>query len=131
MVSIVAVAIGLGMALLPFDVRDEPGLTPATWTGWLSDQGCAAPRVAKGILGPNNPECVKRCLDEGATPVFISEQAKAMFEVKGYSLDRGDLNYHIEVTGMVDDKAKTIAVKSVKRLEYVGPMCARPAKKKP
>jgi hypothetical protein len=130
MVAILTLAIGLGAAVLAVDSRDEPVLTSATWTGWFSDKGCAAPRIEKGIVGPNNPGCVKRCLDEGATPVFVSEQAKALFEVMDYAPVRADLFYHLEVTGMVDAKAKTIAVKSVRRLEYVGPMCARPTKKR-
>jgi hypothetical protein len=130
MLPMLTLAIGLGMAVLPFEARDEPELTPATWTGWFSDKGCAAPRVAKGILGPNNPSCVKRCLGEGATPVFISEQTKEMYEVKGDPPLDGDVFYHVEVSGTVDREAKTIAIRSVKRLSYIGAMCARPAKKK-
>jgi hypothetical protein len=99
-----------------------------TWTGWFSDMGCASPRVARGLIGPSNPDCVKRCLDEGATPVFVSEQAKALFEVKDYPSVKDDVGYHVELTGTVDAEAKTIAVQTVKRLSYVGSLCARPKK---
>jgi hypothetical protein len=98
-----------------------------TMTGWLSDAQCAAPRVAKGIIAPNNTDCVKRCLDEGHTPVFISEQAKAMFELKDYTNLKADVGYHLELKGTIDKENKTLTVTSVKRLEYIGNVCAGPA----
>ena len=101
-----------------------------TMTGWLSDGQCAAPRVAKGIIAPNNTDCVKRCLNEGRTPVFISEQAKAMFELKDYPDVKADVGYHLELKGTVDKDNKTLTVSSVKRLEYIGNVCAGPATRK-
>src|SRR5919109_209741 len=53
-----------------------------TWTGWFSDKGCAASKIKSGNISPNGTECVKKCLTNGETPVFISEQAKAMYDVK-------------------------------------------------
>jgi hypothetical protein len=100
-----------------------------TWTGWFSDKGCAESRVKNGNIGPNGTECVKRCLNDGATPVFISEQAKAMYEVKDYPNVASDVGYHIELTGVVDEKAKTISVTAVKRLSEVVNTCALPRKK--
>lgn len=125
-----AVTVGLGLvipALAAAQSASEPKAT--TSTGWFSDKGCAAPKVARGQIGPNNPDCVKRCLDEGAVPVFISEQAKAMFDVKDYATVKDDVGYRVEITGIVDEEAKTITVKSVKRLEAVPVTCARPQKK--
>jgi hypothetical protein len=89
---------------------------------------CASPRVARGLIGPNNPDCVKRCLEEGAAPIFISEQAKTLFEVKDYASVKDDVGYHVEVTGAVDEETKTISVQTVKRLSCVGALCARPRK---
>lgn len=125
-----AVTVGLGLvipALAAAQSAPEPKTT--TSTGWFSDKGCAAPKVARGQIGPNNPDCVKRCLDEGAVPVFISEQAKAMFDVKDYATVKDDVGYRVEITGIVDEEAKTITVKSVKRLEAVPVTCARPQKR--
>jgi hypothetical protein len=96
--------------------------------GWFSDIECAAPRVAKGMIGPNNPDCVKRCLDKGITPVFVSEQARAFFAVKDYPSIKDDLGFHVEVTGVVDETAQTISVRSVKRLAGVGALCRLPAR---
>ena len=125
-----ALTVGLGLvipALAAAQSASEPKTT--TSTGWFSDKGCAAPRVARGEIGPNNPVCVKRCLDDGEVPVFVSEQAKAMFDVEDYATVKDDVGYRVEVTGIVDEEAKTITVKSVKRLEAVPVTCARPTKK--
>jgi hypothetical protein len=125
-----ALTVGLGF-VIPALAGAQSASAPKTTTstGWFSDKGCAAPKVARGQIGSNNPDCVKRCLDEGAVPVFISEQAKAMFDVKDYATVTDDVGYRVEVTGIVDEEAKTITVKSVKRLEAVPIMCGRPKKK--
>jgi len=100
-----------------------------TMTGWFSDAQCAAPRVKKGIIAMNNPECVKKCLKDGVAPVFISEQAKAMFEVRGYPAVSDDVGWHVEVTGTIDEAGQVIEIQSVKRLNEEGAMCALPRKK--
>jgi hypothetical protein len=105
------------------------GQTPApkqvTWTGWFADSGCAAGRLGTATATPPNPECALKCIRDGAAPVFISEQAKALFKVSGYPSLLDDLGYHLEVTAQVDEAAKTISVQSVKRIsEYQGPSCA-------
>jgi len=101
-----------------------------TLTGWFSDEGCAKGRVASGNISPNNPECVKQCLDKGARAVFISEQGREMLIVSGYQKAADDVGYHIEITGVRDAEAKSISIETVKRIgEYQGPSCARPKKK--
>src|SRR5437764_465248 len=79
-----------------------------TWTGWFSDADCAASRAKAGIIGATNPDCAKQCIEKGIAPVFLSEQAKAMFTVKGYAGVIDDLGYHVEVQARVDEAAKTI-----------------------
>lgn len=100
-----------------------------TWTGWFSDKGCATAKVKNGDIGPNGTACVKKCLKEGATPVFISEQARAMYDVKDHPTVIDDVGYHLEVTALLDEDAKTISVQSVKRLSEVVNTCALPRKK--
>ena len=99
-----------------------------TWTGWFSDITCAKGLVEHGEIRPNNTVCVKRCLDEGATAVFISEQAKAIFVVKNHPTLKEDVGYHVELTGVVDEDAKTLSVASVRRLSEVTNMCGVPKK---
>jgi hypothetical protein len=70
MLKTTAVALVLAAAMLPHAEAD------VTWTGWFSDKGCAESKVKSGNISPNGTECVKGCLRDGATPVFLSEQAK-------------------------------------------------------
>jgi hypothetical protein len=101
---------------------------PATvkLTGWFACNKCTAPRVAKGEIRPSNPVCAKECIDKGEEAVFLSEQGKESLKVRNYASAASDLGYHVEVTGVIDPAAKTIAIESVKRLSYEGASCARP-----
>jgi hypothetical protein len=98
-----------------------------TWTGWFSDKQCARVSPDK-TPRPNGTACVKKCLDEGSTPVFISEQAKGVYEVRDYPSVKDDVGYYLEIKGEVDEKAKTVSVTSVKRLSEVTSMCQIPKK---
>jgi hypothetical protein len=60
--------------------------------------------------------------------VFISEQAKAVYEVRDYASVKDDVGYYLQITGEVDQEAKTVSVKSVKRLSEVTAMCLLPRK---
>ena len=97
------------------------------WTGWFSDKQCA--RITPGELPrPNGTACVKKCLDEGARAVFISEQAKAIYEVRGVPSVKEDVGYYLEIIGEVDERARIISVKSVRRLSEVTASCLIPRK---
>jgi len=103
----------------------RPEENSVTWTGWFSDEKCASARAANGIFSATNPDCARSCIEKGSAPVFISEQAKAIFRVKDYSSVFEDLGYHIEIQAVVDEAAKTIRISNVKRLAYQGAACAR------
>ena len=97
------------------------------WTGWFSDRQCA--RITPGELPrPNGTACVKKCLDEGAPAVFISEQTRALYEVRGVPAVKDDVGYYLEINAEVDEKAKTVYVKSMKRLSEVTASCLIPRK---
>jgi hypothetical protein len=122
----VAASFAIVLAGVTLGATREPATSPVTWTGWFSDRGCAKPRVKQGLISPNNTECVKKCLADGATPVFISEQAKAVYTVGAYPALKDDVGWYVELTGTVDEAGKSIAIRSVKRLELVAAQCALP-----
>lgn len=107
----------------------QPERTRESWTGWFSDSRCARAPAADELVRPNGTACVKRCLGEGATPVFLSEQANAIFTVQDHPGLSADVGFRVEVVALVDHKAKTLSVRSVKRLSEVTPMCFLPRKK--
>ena len=100
-----------------------------TWTGWFADEACAKGRVASGVISFTNPDCAEKCIKNGSAPVFISEQAKAMYKVVDYSGVVENLGWKLEITGTVNDDAKTISVTSVKKLSEVVSKCYRPKRK--
>jgi hypothetical protein len=121
----------LGLAALLGTGPKQPAIDSAvqTWTGWFSDARCARePRVDEAVR-PNGTECMKRCLLEGSTPVFLSEQANTVFRVLDRRSVTDDVGCRVEIVGRVDEKAKTIAVTSVKRLSEVTAMCLLPKKR--
>ena len=108
----------------------SPWEDTVTLKGWLSDKGCAQSQVN----GPDEPRpnlttCVKKCLDEGATPVFVDPKSRTLYQLKDYPTLREDVGYHLEITGVLDVDSKTIAVKSVKRTGEVVNTCALPKKR--
>jgi hypothetical protein len=117
-------SVGLAVVLAASLGAQSQATTTETWTGWFSDKLCA--RVRDDTPRPNGTACVRKCLSEGAAPVFISEQAKAVFEVRDRPSVGDDVGYYVQVTGIVDPKAKTISVQSVKRLSETTAMCAAP-----
>jgi hypothetical protein len=117
-----------GFLLVATTVGAQPKETKVvTWTGWFSDKQCA--RVTPGEYPrPNGTACVKKCLNEGATAVFISEQARAIYEVRRFPSVKDNVGYYLEVSAEVDEKSKTISVKSATRLSEVTASCLIPRK---
>jgi len=124
-ISLLSIAF-TALAVIPPSPRSG---TSVTVNGWFSDKGCAAAKLTSDEVTPNGTTCVKKCLDEGATPVFVDPKARAIYEVRDHASVKEDVGYYLELTGVVDEKAKTISVQSVKRLGDVIQMCARPPKK--
>jgi hypothetical protein len=120
-------SIAIGLFALSMAGEAESVLKSVTWTGWFSDADCASVRVASGKITATNPDCAKQCIEKGIAPVFISEQARAIFIVKDRDVIE-DLSYHIEVQAHVDEAAKTIEIQKVTRLGDAGVACARPKK---
>ena len=118
-------------ALLATGAVRPPASAPSvqTWTGWFSDQQCAREPKADEAIGPNGTECVKQCLLKGSAAVFLSEQTNAIYKVLDHPGVRDDVGYRVEVAAAVDEKAKTVSIRSVKRLSEVTAMCLLPKKR--
>ena len=119
-------AVVLSTSVLGAAVR--PAETVVTLNGWFSDERCAAAKLKADDVTPNGTICVKKCLDEGATPVFVDPKARVMYQVKDHPTVKNDVGYYLELAGVIDPKAMTISVRSVKHLGDVVQMCGRPKK---
>ena len=124
------VLVGFAAILTTGAVR--PPVSPPsvkTWTGWFSDQQCAREPKADEMVAPNGTECVKQCLLKGSPAVFLSEQTNAIYKVLDHPGVRDDVGYRVEVAASVDEKAKTVSIRSVKRLSEVTAACLLPKKR--
>ncbi len=100
-----------------------------TLKGWLSDRGCAQAKVKAEEVTPNGTTCVKKCLDGKAEAVFVHPDSRTLYALRNYATLREDVGYHLELTGDVDEKTKTITVQSARRLDEIVNVCALPKKK--
>jgi hypothetical protein len=122
----IAMSLMLGLAAVAMAADD--GTTVRT--GWFSDEKCAVGRVANGTVGPNNRDCVQKCLREGAKMVFVDEKAKAVFSVENPEVARGQESHYVQASGVLDESAKTFRLASVKVLDEYHASCAAPKKQK-
>ena len=75
--------------------------------GWISDSMCGAKHAGSGAA------CVKKCIDGGMTPVFVSEKDKAVLKIDNPDAVKSYYGSHVAVTGTVDDGSKTVHVISI------------------
>src|SRR6266567_1221713 len=73
----------IGICITALTLTSSSTAEPKTviWTGWFSDSQCALARAASGTFTATNPDCAKRCIQNGSAPAFISEQAHAVFRI--------------------------------------------------
>jgi hypothetical protein len=117
------------MATSALTAAVRPAVGLVTLNGWFSDEGCARSKLAADEVTPNGTVCVKKCLDEGAAAVFVNPKTRTMYRVVDHPLVKDDVGYYLALTGVVDEKARTISVRSVKRIGDVIQMCGRKPKK--
>lgn len=100
-----------------------------TLTGWFSDESCAKARLAAGVVGPTNPVCAKRCIDQGKRVVFIDEKGKDVLEVREFPSAEEYLGYYIEITGTISGSSNTILVRTARKLSQIHSFCSIPKKR--
>ena len=76
-------------------------------TGWISDSKCAA----KGAKA-EHADCAKKCVEGGASPVFVSDADGKVYKVDDASKVQDHIGHKVTVSGSV--KSDTVQVKSVK-----------------
>lgn len=96
--SMLAVAAML-LATLSLAVSAKEGNT-MTWTGWISDSGCAA----KGA-NADHKECAIKCVKEkGASWVFVESKSKKVLNIHNQdAVSEDQLGHEVKLTGHVMD----------------------------
>lgn len=81
-------------------------LMAASWTGVISDAGCAAKHA-----DPLNEACVKKCVEKGQAAVFVTADGKVL-KIANQDAVKEHLGHKVTIDGEV--KGDTVTVKSVK-----------------
>ena len=118
------------LVLLFFGVRSELAGGKTVIRGWLSDEGCAGGRAHDGEYTGTNPDCAKRCVHDGKKIVLVDPEGKRLLAIANQDAAVERVGDYVEISGEVDDQAKTLRVDSMKLLEKGRAMCGVPAKKK-
>ncbi len=62
---------------------------------------------------PEARECAKRCIKDGASPVFVSEADKKVYKLAGKANAKDHLDHKVQISG--DVKGDTITVTEIKK----------------
>lgn len=98
--------------------------------GWLSDEGCAGGRAHDGVYTGTNPDCAKKCVRDGKRIVLVDPEGKRLLVIANQDAAAERVGDYVELSGELDDQAKTLRIDSLKLLEKGRAMCDVPAKKK-
>jgi hypothetical protein len=97
--------------------------------GWLSDEGCASGRANAGTYTGTNPDCAKKCVREGKKIVLVDPDHKRLLTIVNGDAAIERVGNYLEISGDLDEHAKTLRVDSLKLLEKGRAMCGVPKKK--
>jgi hypothetical protein len=123
LVSLALVAIGF---LSELNARGHNSVV----RGWLSDEGCASGRASSGTYTGTNPDCAKKCVNEGKRIVLVDPDHKRLLIIVNRDAASERVGDYVEISGDLDDQARTLHIDSLKLLEKGRAMCDVPAKKK-
>ena len=95
------------LVVFSFSAVAARGADSATINGWISDSMCGAKHVGSGAA------CVKKCIDGGMQPVFVSEKDKAVWKIDNPDSVKDFYGSHVTVTASVDASSKSVHIDSV------------------
>lgn len=98
--------------------------------GWLSDESCASGRASSGTYTGTNPECAKKCVHEGKRIVLVDPDQKRLLIIVNGDIAVERVGDYVEISGDLDEQARTLHIDSLKLLEKGRAMCDLPPKKK-
>ena len=78
----------------------------AEMTGWISDASCGA---GNGNGSESARECAKRCIKDGAAPVFVTEKEGKVYRLANSDMAKTHLDSKVKITGDVKDGKLSIA----------------------
>jgi hypothetical protein len=78
--------------------------TKGTWTGWITDEHCAA----KGA-NADHKKCAEDCVKKGSKLVFYNNADKKIYKLDNQDLAKSNIGQEVKVTGEVDGTSIKVA----------------------
>jgi hypothetical protein len=75
--------------------------------GWISDSMCGAKHAGSGAA------CVKKCIEDGMTPVFVDEAKKVVWTIDNPDAVKAFYGDHVTVTATADADKKSVHIDSI------------------
>jgi hypothetical protein len=75
--------------------------------GWISESGCGAKHAGSGAA------CVKKCIEGGASPVFVDEAKKAVWTIDNPDAVKGFYGDHVTVTAKADPEKMSVHIEKI------------------
>jgi hypothetical protein len=79
--------------------------------GWISDSMCGAKHAGSGAA------CVKKCIEDGMTPVFVDEAKKEVWTIDNPDAVKAFYGDHVIVTATADAGKKSVHIDSIADLK--------------
>jgi hypothetical protein len=98
--------------------------------GWLSDEGCASRRANGGTYTGTTPDCAKKCVRESKRIVLVDPNHKRLLTILNGDAATERVGDYVEISGDLDEQARTLHIDSLKLLENGRAMCNVPPKRK-
>lgn len=77
--------------------------------GWISDSMCGAKHAGAGA----NPECVKKCIQNGMKPVFVDSAKKQVWAIDNPDAVKDFYGDHVIVKATTDAASKSVHIDSI------------------
>jgi hypothetical protein len=85
-------------------------------SGYVSDSMCGA----KHNGSAPDAACVKKCIDGGAKPVFVTDADKTVYTIDDPDAVKGHEGHHVSVIAKTNDTDKTIHISKLTMLKDQG-----------
>lgn len=82
--------------------------------GWISDSKCGAMHMGTGAA------CVKKCVGDGAKPVFVDDAKKQVWTIDNPDVVAGHYGHHVAVQGTENAADKSVHISSLTMLKDQG-----------
>jgi Protein of unknown function (DUF5818) len=84
----------------------------ATFTGVITDDGCAGVGHTRMRMGPTDAECTLACIDAHDS-AYVLEDGKDVFRLSDQKTPKEFAGRRVRVTGTLDAATKTIQVDAI------------------